>query len=86
MGHRQLRRPSRVRGISLGIPCPVHGGPSREENKKLAVQSRDMAAASDKLYSKYGKHALPEQEGRKIIDQAMGSQSLTDALDVMRNG
>jgi hypothetical protein len=57
-----------------------------QKRKQLDLQSREIRTAVEELYSKYGKHALPDQEARKIVDQAMGTKSLTEALDAMRNG
>ena len=54
--------------------------------EQLDAQSQEMLAALNKLYSQYGKYALSDEEARKIVDQAMGTRSLTEALGEMREG
>ena len=37
-----------------------------------------------RLKARYKRYAMPLEEGRKIIDQAMGKATLTEILDRMR--
>lgn len=57
-----------------------------QNKKQLPEPSREMAKAIDKLYAQYGKYALPDEEARKLVDEALGTKTLTDALDSMREG
>lgn len=56
------------------------------KEKRYRLQSQEMAKAIDKLYAQYGKYALPDEEARKIVDEALGTKTLTEALDSMREG
>lgn len=38
----------------------------------------------EKLRAKYGKHALPAEEVRRLADKAMGNKTLTEVLSQMR--
>lgn len=57
-----------------------------QNKKQHPVPSREMAKAIDKLYAQYGKYALPDEEARSIVDEALGTKTLTRALDSMREG
>ena len=54
--------------------------------KRYQMQSQEIAKAIDKLYAQYGKYALPDEDARKIVDEALGTKTLTEALDSMREG
>lgn len=55
-----------------------------QNKKQHQLPSQEMAKAIDKLYAQYGKYALPDEEARKIVDEALGTKTLTEALDTMR--
>jgi hypothetical protein len=57
----------------------------RQEIRYLG-QSQEIVKAIAKLYAQYGKYALPDEEARKIVDEALGTTTLTEALDSMRKG
>ena len=57
-----------------------------QKRKQYEAESQEIVEILNKLYSQFGKYALPEQEARKIIDQALGTKSLTEALEHMREG
>lgn len=54
--------------------------------KRYQMQSQEIAKAIDKLYAQYGKYALPDEDARNIVDEALGTKTLTEALDSMREG
>jgi hypothetical protein len=57
----------------------------RQEKRSL-VPSQEISSAIAKLYAQYGKYALPDEEARKIVDEALGTKTLTEVLDSMREG
>ncbi|GEM_PF-4791290 len=44
----------------------------------------DIREYVEKLRAKYGKHVLPAEEVRRIVDKAMGNKTLTEVLHKMR--
>jgi len=52
--------------------------------KRYQMQSQEIAKAIDQLYAQYGKYALPDEDARKIVDAALGPETLTEELHAMR--
>lgn len=66
-------------------------GSQRVKDKQLAVTLRLQALSDPEIQSylssvkaKYGKYLVSVEQGRKIIDQAMGKRSLTELLYASR--
>ena len=49
------------------------------------VTQPELHAYVSSLHERYGKYRLPLSEGRKVIDEAMGSVALTSLLYDARN-
>lgn len=49
-----------------------------------ALRDRAVEDYITKLRARYGKYARPAEEARRILDQAMGSRTLTEVLYKMR--
>ncbi|MDO8670043.1 MAG: hypothetical protein Q7O66_01260 [Dehalococcoidia bacterium] len=53
----------------------------------LRLQSLSDPSVSNyiaKTKAKYGKHLLPIEEVRRVVDESMGEKTLTDILNQMR--
>jgi DNA anti-recombination protein RmuC len=57
-----------------------------QKKKRHQAQSQEVAEMIEKLYAQYGKFARSDEETRKIVDKAMGTKTLTEALNAMREG
>ena len=58
-----------------------------QTDKRLqGSQSPEIVDCVDKLQSKFGKYAIPDAEGRQVIDKAMGRKTLSEELRLMREG
>ncbi len=55
-----------------------------QKGKQHQAPSQEIAEAIDKLYAQYSKYAIPDEEARNIVDKAMGTKTLSEALQAMR--
>ena len=55
-----------------------------EKKKPNQPRSPRMVGAAAELYAQYGKYALPDDELRKLMDEVMGTKTLTRELYKMR--
>ena len=54
-------------------------------DKKLhSSQSPEIVDSVHELQAKYGKYAIPDDEAREVVDNAMGKKTLSGELRVMR--
>ena len=50
-----------------------------------ALQSPDVQASLEKLRRKYGRHAVPVDQVRAMLDEALGERTLTQELYALRD-
>jgi len=49
-----------------------------------SLESPEVRASLDELRSRYGKHAVPVRELRKMLDARLGDRTLTQELSALR--
>jgi hypothetical protein len=61
-------------------------GDSKKKGHAPAHKRSEMAEMVQRILARYGRYAVPIRELRKDVDREMGDKTLTEELDLMREG